>query len=163
MRRPQARRVGCGGEALMEKRLGETRFKAIPERLHEMRSALTVILDDAGCPKPVCRLLVLAINEACMNVIQHGYQGDPEGEIILEILNNNGELEFRLTDFADTVDPAKVKPRPLDEIRPGGLGTYFIQRIMDEVRFAVPESGKGNVLIMKKRFEKASEAPRHEL
>ena len=63
----------------------------------------------------------------------------------------------------DTVDPAKVKPRPLDEIRPGGLGTYFIQRIMDEFRFTVPESGKGNLLIMKKRLDKANEAPSHEL
>ncbi len=140
-----------------------TRFNAVPERLHEMRAALTTALDDAGCPKPVRRLLVLAVNEACMNVIQHGYQGDPKGEIVLEILNNNGELEFRLTDFADTVDPAKVKPRPLDEIRPGGLGTYFIQRIMDEFRFTVPESGKGNLLIMKKRFDTANEAPSHEV
>ncbi len=147
----------------MEKRLGMTRFNAIPERLHDMRAVLTETLDKMGCPKPVRRLLVLAVNEACMNVIQHGYKGDPAGEMILEILNNNGELEFRLTDFAETVDPAKVKPRPLDEIRPGGLGTYFIQRIMDEVRFAVPESGKGNLLIMKKRFETASEAPRHEV
>ncbi len=147
----------------MEKRLGMTRFNAIPERLHEMRAVLTRTLDNVSFPKPVRRLLVLAVNEACMNVIQHGYKGDPKGEMILEILNNNGELEFRLTDFAETVDPSKVKPRPLDEIRPGGLGTYFIQRIMDEVTFAVPESGKGNLLIMKKRFETASEAPRHEL
>ncbi len=147
----------------MEKRLGMTRFNAIPERLHEMRAVLTRTLDSVSFPKPVRRLLVLAVNEACMNVIQHGYKGDPKGEMILEILNNNGELEFRLTDFAETVDPSKVKPRPLDEIRPGGLGTYFIQRIMDEVTFAVPESGKGNLLIMKKRFETASEAPRHEL
>ncbi len=147
----------------MEKRLGVTRFNAIPARLHEMRSKLTATLDAAGCPQHLRRLLVLAVNEACMNVIQHGYRGDPAGEIILEILNNNGGLEFRLTDFADTVDPAKVKPRPLDEIRPGGLGTYFIQRIMDEFRFTVPESGKGNLLIMKKRFDKANEAPSHEL
>ena len=132
----------------MEKRLGMARFNAIPERLNEMRTVLTESLDKVNCPKPVRRLLVLAVNEACMNVIQHGYQGDPEGEIVLEILNNNGELEFRLTDFADTIDPAKVKPRPLDEIRPGGLGTYFIQRIMDEFRFTVPESGKGNIEIL---------------
>ncbi len=147
----------------MAKRLGVARFNAMPERLHEMRSMLTTTLDGVGCPRKLRRLLVLAVNEACMNVIQHGYKGDPAGEIILEILNNNGELEFRLTDFADTVDPAKVKPRPLDEVRPGGLGTYFIQRIMDEFRFTVPESGRGNVLIMKKRFDSANEASSHEV
>ncbi len=147
----------------MAKRLGELRFNAIPERLHEVRAVLTATLDNVACQESVRRLLVLAVNEACMNVIQHGYQGDPTGEIILEILNNNGELEFRLTDFADTIDPARVKPRPLDEIRPGGLGTYFIERIMDEFKFTVPESGRGNILIMKKRIDSANGASNHEL
>ncbi len=145
----------------MEECLRVIQFKAIPERLHEMREALTEALNRVKCPEQSRRLLVLAVNEACMNVIQHGYRGDPVGEIILEILNNNDELEFRLTDFAPTVDPAKVKPRSLDDIRPGGLGTYFIQRIMDEFKFTVPRSGEGNLLIMKKRIEKASEAPKH--
>ena len=145
----------------MEECLRVIQFKAIPERLHEMREALTEALNRVKCPEQSRRLLVLAVNEACMNVIQHGYRGDPAGEIILEILNNNDELEFRLTDFAPTVDPAKVKPRSLDDIRPGGLGTYFIQRIMDEFKFTVPKSGEGNLLIMQKRIEKASEAPKH--
>ncbi len=145
----------------MEECLGVMRFNAIPERLHEMRKVLTQTLEGAGCPEQALRLLVLAVNEACMNVIQHGYRGDPAGEMILEILNNNDELEFRLTDFAPTVDPAQVKPRALDDVRPGGLGTYFIQRIMDEFKFAVPESGEGNLLIMRKRIDKASEAPKH--
>lgn len=145
----------------MEECLGVMRFNAIPERLHEMRKELTQTLEGVGCPEQALRLLVLAVNEACMNVIQHGYRGDPAGEMILEILNNNDELEFRLTDFAPTVDPAQVKPRALDDVRPGGLGTYFIQRIMDEFKFAVPESGEGNLLIMRKRIDKASEAPKH--
>ena len=145
----------------MEECLGVMRFNAIPERLHEMRRVLTQTLEGAGCPEQALRLLVLAVNEACMNVIQHGYRGDPAGEMILEILNNNDELEFRLTDFARTVDPAQVKPRALDDVRPGGLGTYFIQRIMDEFKFAVPESGEGNLLIMRKRIDKVSEAPKH--
>ncbi len=145
----------------MEECLGVIRFNAIPERLHEMRKELTQTLEGAGCPEQALRLLVLAVNEACMNVIQHGSRGDPAGEMILEILNNNDELEFRLTDFAPTVDPAQVKPRALDDVRPGGLGTYFIQRIMDEFKFTVPESGEGNLLIMRKRIDKVSEAPKH--
>ena len=27
----------------------------------------------------------------------------------------------------------KIKPRELSDVKPGGLGTYFINRIMDEV------------------------------
>ena len=136
------------------RRLLMIRFNASPERLQEMRARVAETLDEAGCQEQERRLLVLAVSEACMNVIQHGYRGDPSGEMMLQILNNNSELEFHLTDFAETVDASKIKPRPLDEVRPGGLGIHFIQCIMDEYRFTVPREGKGNLLIMRKRLKR---------
>jgi serine/threonine-protein kinase RsbW len=33
------------------------------------------------------------------------------------------------------VDPAKLRGRQLDEIKPGGLGLHFIRRSMDTVEF----------------------------
>ena len=146
---------------MTSERLAELHFNASPKRLHEMREVVAMALEKAGCEDQEARMLVLAVNEACMNVIQHGYEGDPKGEIILEILNNDGQLEFRLTDFAETLDPTKCRPRPLDDVRPGGLGTYFIQQIMDEFLFTVPKEGKGNLLIMRKKFNRVNEAPQN--
>jgi serine/threonine-protein kinase RsbW len=42
-------------------------------------------------------------------------------------------MEIKIRDFGKKVDPRKIKSRPLNEIRPGGLGVFFIKRIMDEV------------------------------
>ena len=87
-----------------------------------------------------------------MNIMQHAYKGDCSGEIVLEILNNDDELEFHLKDFAAPVDPASIKPRDLDELRPGGLGTYFIQEIMDDCTYGHLEEKEGNFLSMKKKI-----------
>ena len=144
-----------GGGALLELHL-----TARAENLRTLRQRVCDALLGAGCARETTRMLVLAVNEACMNVIQHGYRGDPEGEIDLRILNNDGELEFQLRDSAAPVDPESVVPRPLDSLRPGGLGTHFIREIMDDYRFLAPAGGRGNLLVMKKRL-KAGEASSH--
>lgn len=138
-------------------RLRNLRLKANPEQLQEMRAEVMDALEGVGLGDHDRSLLVLAVSEACMNVIQHGYKGDPDGEMVLEILNNDPFLEFRLTDFAETVDPATIKPRPLDELRPGGLGVHFIRCVMDDYLYTVPAGGKGNLLIMRKRVKRVRE------
>jgi sigma-B regulation protein RsbU (phosphoserine phosphatase) len=97
--------------------------------------------------------LEIAVNEACTNIIQHAYKGDPSGEIVLEILNNGTDIIFRLTDFAKPVDPAGIKPRDLSDIRPGGLGTHFMREIMDDCSFEQLADGSGNCLEMVKKIE----------
>ncbi len=105
-----------------------------------------------GCQPDITDKLVIAVNEACMNVIQHAYKGDDSGEIVLEILNNNNRLLFRLQDYAAPIDLDSVKPRALKDIRPGGLGVHFIQEIMDECEMGHLEGGVGNYLEMIKKI-----------
>ena len=62
-------------------------------------------------------------------------------------------LYFSLVDSAPRVDPARVRPRDLDDVRPGGLGTHFIQTVMDEAEFLEPPSGVGNLLRMVRRID----------
>ena len=106
----------------------------------------------AGCNPDLTEKLVIAVNEACMNVIEHAYKGEDRGEIILEILNNEGSLLFRLQDHADPVELDTVKPRDLEDLRPGGLGTFFIREIMDDCKMGHLEDGAGNYLEMIKKI-----------
>ena len=131
-------------------------FKAVAEGLTDVRDWVHQELDGLEIDQQTLQMIILAVNEACMNVIQHGYKGDPSGEMVLEILDNDGELAFHLTDFATPVDPKTVKHRDLEDIRPGGLGVYFIDEIMDSHAFSTPESGQGNLLIMKKRYRQGT-------
>lgn len=127
----------------------EIRFTARAEYLKMMRCVVREAAVLCGSTSDMAEKIVIAVNEACMNIIQHAYNNDSTGEIILEIINNHPYLVFRLTDFAETIDVSQVQPRALDEIRPGGLGTHFIQELMDEVTWSVPESGTGNLLQMR--------------
>ena len=45
-----------------------------------------------------------------------------------------------------------MRSRPLDEIRPGGLGCHIINEVMDEVALLDRQGGHGNVLELRKRL-----------
>lgn len=125
----------------------ELRFPARPDRLRLLRSVVRDAARNAGLEDQDADNVVLAVNEACMNVIQHGYEHDPDGEIRLGIFQLEDALVFRLQDDAPCVDKEKVCSRDLEDIRPGGLGVHFIEKIMDESAFL--ECGEqGNLLQM---------------
>lgn len=130
----------------------ELRFPADPTRLKMVREQVQLATGQLPCPKKLLADIVIAVNEACMNIMEHAYKGDRSGEIVLQINNNGEDLEVVLTDFAAPVDFACIKPRPLDELRPGGLGTHFIRQIMDECDYAHLQGAAGNVLRMTKRL-----------
>ena len=48
--------------------------------------------------------------------------------------------------------PGAVKPRNLSDIKAGGLGTFFIGQIMDEVIFKTSKVDWVNHLILTKKF-----------
>ena len=126
-----------------------TRFEVTPDCLYELRHKVAAVLRAIGCTKDMVADVVSAVDEACQNIIRHGYGGN--GEIVLEIRRNGArQLEVQLIDFAPPVDLAKIKPRRLDDVRPGGLGTHFMRTVMDEVVFMPPPMGAGNFLKMTK-------------
>jgi len=100
--------------------------------------------------------LVLAVCEACQNVMQHGYAGQEPGDIVLSVPRCTDGVIVRVRDFAMPVDPVKIKARDLDDVRPGGLGIHFIEILMDSAVFLPGVNGIGNVLEMTKRVNGTS-------
>lgn len=131
----------------------ELRFAAEPCRLKLLRSVVHDAALMAGLHGQDVDNVVLAVNEACMNVIQHGYKNDPHGQIRLIIVNTEDALIFRVQDDAPCVDEKKVCSRDLEDIRPGGLGVHFINKIMDEAAFL--ECGDGGNLFQMVKYTNA--------
>jgi sigma-B regulation protein RsbU (phosphoserine phosphatase) len=125
-------------------------FAAEPERMRSVRADLRHALDAAGLSPDLRDRLVLAVDEACCNIIRHAYR-DRAGDIVLSLKRDGDVLEFELRDDAPSVDPGSVKPRELGECRSGGLGVAMIDRIMDEWLLQPRKGGNGNVLRMIKR------------
>ena len=97
--------------------------------------------------------LVLALAEAAQNIVKHGYGNQPttdEMKIIIKFEDN--VLSMELMDKGKPVVPSNIKPRDLDDIKAGGLGTFFIGQIMDEVVFKTTKVNWVNHLILTKSF-----------
>jgi sigma-B regulation protein RsbU (phosphoserine phosphatase) len=120
-----------------------------------VRSAVREAAREAGCSERGADDVVLAVDEACQNIIRHAYGGPCESEIVLEMERRDGDLVLHLLDFAPCIDEEKVRPRDLEELRPGGLGTHFIRELMDEVSYERPPSGRGNLLRMARRIDRS--------
>ena len=119
------------------------------DSLTQLRTLVRKCAEVNGFHQDVAEQLVLAVNEACMNVIQHGYCGQP-GSIELHVIPIVNGIEFRVRDSARQVSLDDWRPRALDDLRPGGLGVHFIRSIMDEVEYVPVADGIGNSLCMKK-------------
>jgi sigma-B regulation protein RsbU (phosphoserine phosphatase) len=128
------------------------RIEAQIDQLRKIREVVREAVLSCGCSDEFTADVVMAVDEACQNVIRHAYCDDPSGTIELEIERCGEELVVSLRDFAPEIDPKEVRPRDLDEIRPGGLGTHLIREMMDSADFVRPDSGRGNVLRMVKRI-----------
>jgi serine/threonine-protein kinase RsbW len=98
--------------------------------------------------------LVLAIAEAAQNIVKHGYKGveNTTDKMQIKISLKNNELEIGFFDKGKPVVPGNVQHRKLDDIKPGGLGTFFIKQIMDEAVFKKDQKGWVNHLVLTKRI-----------
>jgi len=127
-------------------------FAARAESLAEVRAAVQRALATQGIDARAAARIVLAIDEACANIIRHAYRGCGDGRIALRIERHRERLRFRLRDRAPAVDPGCVKPRDLSECRPGGLGINIIDETMDHWRLRPLKRHCGNVLTMVRRL-----------
>ena len=97
--------------------------------------------------------VVLALAEAAQNIVKHAYNGQPTGDKMrVEISFNEKQLIIELFDKGSPAIPENIKPRKLDDIKAGGLGTFFIGQIMDEVVFKTSATDWVNHLILKKNY-----------
>ena len=106
----------------------ELRVPARARELRRIREAVRKRVLACGAAPDCVHDVVMAVDEACQNDIRHAYGENRKGEIVLKIERQGDELVFSLMDFAPRIDPAKVRPRSLDDVRPGGLGTHLISR-----------------------------------
>jgi anti-sigma regulatory factor (Ser/Thr protein kinase) len=109
-----------------------------PRWLAAVRALVGTVAQRLGFSDMQCGQISLAVDEALCNVICHGYQRREDGKLWINIWSLNdktGGLKIVIEDLAAQVDPAQIKPRSLDEIRPGGLGVHIIREVMDEVRY----------------------------
>jgi serine/threonine-protein kinase RsbW len=121
------------------------------ESLAEVSDFVARAAEDAGFDNSSIYAVRLAVDEAFTNIIEHGYGGEGVGEIECTCDETKDSLVIVMRDWAASFDPSSVpEPRtnvPLEDLPSGGLGVFFMRKMMDEVRFE-KMSSNGNVLTM---------------
>ncbi len=128
----------------------------IPSVLEEVAAACAFVADQAqaaGLDATACHHCYLATDEACTNIVEHGYgQSCPEGFIELICAVEGDQFIITIIDDSPAFDPLGVPDpdvkAPLAQREPGGWGIFFIKKLMDRVDYI--HDGASNRLMMSK-------------
>ncbi|MCC7449868.1 MAG: anti-sigma factor antagonist [Anaerolineae bacterium] len=123
------------------------------ENVPEACDFVVAAAETAGLDERAVYHCQMAVDEWCTNVIQHNYGQDSEYRHI-DIQCRNRADQFVITVMDDGVrfDPttlAEVDPgAPLEERQPGGLGWFFIRKLMDQVSYEY-KNGRNHLTMIK--------------
>lgn len=134
------------------KELVRLRVPARAAMLKDVRDTVRSTLTQAGMDAKLVSDVVLAVDEACQNIIRHAYGRECDNDVVVDIRQDGAEVLIYVRDFADPVNVDNIRARDLGDVKPGGLGVHFIHEVMDEVEYRPLENGEGNVLRMVKRI-----------
>lgn len=131
-------------------------FPAAEGQLEDIRSSVQNVLAESNLSPKSTNGVLLAIEEACTNVIRHAYLYGP-GSIRLKIKVYQDRVVFSIFDRGRKFDFDHSEVPDLDRYvrtgRKGGLGLYLIRKMMDSVDY-ISRDGE-NELRMEKISDKA--------
>jgi anti-sigma regulatory factor (Ser/Thr protein kinase) len=128
------------------------------ESLAQIAEFVSAAARSAGWDEDEAFHVQVAVDEACSNIIEHAYGPGKPGEVKLTCcIESQGDLIISIHDNGKPFDPATIPEPPLgadlEDVPEGGLGLYFMRKLMDKVEFRF-DAEHGNVLTMVKRRRK---------
>jgi serine/threonine-protein kinase RsbW len=97
--------------------------------------------------------LILAVDEAVTNIIEHGYDNVTNGPIDIEVEYDDAIFRIYVRDSGKRFNPETISdPDIMEHVRLGkkkGLGIFLMRQIMDEVRYSFREGIKNEVSLTK--------------
>ena len=134
--------------------MSATTFPGRFKSLAKITEFVSQFAEEAGLDETATYTVLLAVDEACTNIIEHAYGGEGRGEIKCACEVKDDALTITLSHRGDPFDPASVPEPdfnvPLQELKLRGVGLVLMQKIMDEVRYTSTPDGE-NIITMTKR------------
>ena len=133
----------------------ELKVTSRTENLSVIREFIQSAARQVGMKPGMTEDIMLAVDEACTNIIKHAYKSFPEGEILLKLKYSDHKLIITIKDFGQSFHAEEVPDPDLQKYykqhRVGGLGMYLMKTLMDEVKYSsVP--GKYNEVYLTKNL-----------
>lgn len=132
----------------------EMRITADMGELARIRTEVAEAIRVGGFPETYTNRILIAVDEAVTNIIEHGYEDPADGEIEIVCEVEPETFTISIIDQGESFDPRSMTDidiqRHVAQGKAGGLGIFLIRKIMDVVDYH-HETGKHNRLTMVKR------------
>lgn len=130
------------------------------DQLARIRAWLEDLLGAAPLDRRERARWVLAVDEACANVVEHAHAGDPDLPLRVEVTIARDLVEVVVRDRGPGFDPENLPEEELEESvrerRRGGLGFRLIRTVVDDVTYE--RARDGNALRLRGRLGRRPES-----
>jgi len=120
------------------KRTLEIRTLSDPRLLSVIRATTGQMALIAGFESQQVEHLKLAVDEVCTNIIRHTYKAEPDQKMVLVFTLLDNGIKVDIQDFGKKVDPHIFRMRSTPRSKPGGLGLFLIESMVDDIEFGLP-------------------------
>lgn len=107
----------------------------------------------SGIDEDTTNRIILAVDEACTNIIRHAYKNKSTEPIEISIIQNKNRFEVLITDYGKPFNPNSVKEPDiktnLKNYKKGGLGMFLMRSLVNEVEYRREKDGKNVVRLIK--------------
>jgi anti-sigma regulatory factor (Ser/Thr protein kinase) len=128
------------------------RIVSHPKNLKRVRGVIKDITSKTCLSKEDSGSIILAVDEACSNIIKHGYKNDFTQKIDLNVKLETNLLTISIMDKGIHFEINSFQARDIDKIKPGGLGIYIIHQVMDIVEYSRTSEGFNKIKMVKNLF-----------
>jgi serine/threonine-protein kinase RsbW len=129
--------------------------KSTTDNLSSIRTFIKQTASDAGVTNEITGKIILAVDEACTNIIKHAYKYSSEGKITIKVNSDEQKLTIKIIDDGGHFDPDLVPEPNLEKMqferKGGGLGMFLMKKLMDEVKYTNLPNNRNQVLLVKYR------------
>lgn len=127
--------------------------RSTTDNLSKVREFTKHAAELSGFSEESIEKIVLAVDEACTNIIKHAYKYSPDGTINISIKSNDTKFVVAITDNGLHFNPNSVPEPDIREYykqkKIGGLGMFLMKKLMDEVKYSTLSDNKNQVVLIK--------------
>lgn len=133
--------------------VNELSVNSTTENLSLIREFIKSNAKNVGFTEEAINKIVLAVDEACTNVIKHAYKYSVNGQINISVSFVQGKFSVVITDSGIHFNPNAIPEPDLQlyhqQRKSGGLGVFLMRKLMDEVNYENLNDNRNQVVLVK--------------
>ena len=131
----------------------ELSVNSTTENLKKIREFIKTEALNSGFTEEIAQKIILAVDEACTNIIKHAYKYSVDGIINISVFNENNKFVVSIVDNGGHFNPGEIPEPNVKEYhkqrKPGGLGMFLMKKLMDEVIYNNLSDNRNQVVLVK--------------